>query len=57
MSWFGRATSDAPVATISQVELDNKIVEATSESIPNGEIDLSIAFEITDLIRSKKNSE
>lgn len=54
MSWFGRATSDAPVATISQVELDNKIVEATSESIPNGEIDLSIAFEITDLIRSKK---
>ena len=56
MSWFGRATSDAPVATISQVELDNKIVEATSESIPNGEIDLSIAFEITDLIRSK-NSE
>ena len=54
MSWFGRATSDAPVATISQVELDNKIVEATSESIPNEEIDLSIAFEITDLIRSKK---
>lgn len=54
MSWFGRATSDTPVATISQIELDNKIIEATSESIPNGEIDLSIAFEITDLIRSKK---
>ncbi|RLV93112.1 Vacuolar protein sorting-associated protein 27 [Spathaspora sp. JA1] len=39
---------------VSPVELDNKIVEATSESIPNGELELSIALEITDVIRSKK---
>lgn len=46
MSWFG--TSD-PVA-----ELEGKIEEATSESIPNGELDVAIALEITDDIRSKK---
>lgn len=48
MSWFGSSTSGP------QLELDNKISEATSESIPNGEIDLSVALEITDFIRSKK---
>ncbi|KAI5956653.1 VPS27 [Candida margitis] len=48
MSWFGSSTSAL------QLELDNKISEATSETIPNGEIDLSIALEITDFIRSKK---
>ncbi|CUM66090.1 uncharacterized protein PRCAT00003744001 [Priceomyces carsonii] len=47
MSWFSGA--QVPVA-----DLENKISEATSESIPNGEIDLSIGLEITDLIRSKK---
>lgn len=47
MSWFSGST--VPVA-----DLDRKINEATSESIPNGELDLSIALEITDLIRSKK---
>lgn len=46
MSWFGGAD---PVA-----ELDSKIAEATSESIPNGELDVAIALEITDDIRSKK---
>ncbi|CAI5758766.1 unnamed protein product [Candida verbasci] len=45
-SWFGSSNST--------VELDNKISEATSESIPNGEIDLGLSLEITDLIRSKK---
>lgn len=44
-SWF---------STVSTLELDNKISEATSESIPNGEVELSVALEITDLIRSKK---
>lgn len=48
MSWFGSSTSAL------QLELDNKISEATSETIPNGELDLSAALEITDLIRSKK---
>lgn len=48
MSWFGSSTSSL------QLELDNKISEATSETIPNGEIDLSVALEITDFIRSKK---
>ncbi|KAK6201660.1 uncharacterized protein RJT21DRAFT_120722 [Scheffersomyces amazonensis] len=46
MSWFS--------GNVSTVELDNKISEATSESIPNGELELSIALEITDVIRSKK---
>ncbi|KAI5955620.1 VPS27 [Candida jiufengensis] len=48
MSWFGSSTSAL------QLELDNKISEATSETIPNGELDLSISLEITDFIRSKK---
>lgn len=47
MSWFSGST--VPVA-----DLELKINEATSESIPNGELDLAIALEITDLIRSKK---
>lgn len=46
MSWFKSG--------VSTVELDNKISEATSESIPNGDVELSVALEITDLIRSKK---
>lgn len=46
MSWFSGNS-------ISVTELDSKIIEATSESIPNGEIDISIALEITDLIRSR----
>ncbi|CAH6721517.1 vacuolar protein sorting-associated protein 27 [[Candida] jaroonii] len=46
MSWFGNS--------VNTQELDSKIEEATSESIPNGEIDIAVAFEITDLIRSKK---
>ncbi|KAM9908797.1 hypothetical protein OXX69_005905 [Metschnikowia pulcherrima] len=45
MAWFGTD----PVA-----ELDAKIEEATSESIPNGEMDMAVAMEITDVIRSKK---
>lgn len=47
MSWFSGST--VPVT-----DLEQKINEATSESIPNGELDLSVALEITDLIRSKK---
>lgn len=43
MSWFTNPT----------IELDKKIEECTSESIPNGEIDVAVAFEITDIIRSK----
>lgn len=46
MSWFK--------SNVSTVQLDNKITEATSETIPNGELELSVALEITDLIRSKK---
>lgn len=46
MSWFGSAD---PVA-----QLDRKIEGASSESIPNGELDVAIALEITDDIRSKK---
>lgn len=46
MSWFGSAD---PVA-----ELEAKIVEATSEAIPNGELDIAVGLEITDIIRSKK---
>lgn len=46
MSWFGGTPSTA--------DLDAKIAEATSELIPDGEVDLPIALEITDLIRSKK---
>ncbi|KAM9887666.1 hypothetical protein OXX79_013460, partial [Metschnikowia pulcherrima] len=47
MAWFGTD----PVA-----ELDAKIEEATSESIPNGEMDMAVAMEITDVIRSKKSA-
>lgn len=39
---------------MSQVDLDHLIKNATSESIPNGELDLTIALEISDMIRSKK---
>lgn len=46
MSWFG---SSAPMVA----NLDRQIHEATSESIPNGELDLSTALEVTDIIRSK----
>lgn len=46
MSWFG---GQDPVA-----ELDAKIEEATSEAIPNGELDIAVGLEITDIIRSKK---
>lgn len=45
MAWFGGSD---PVAG-----LEAKIEEATSESIPNGELDVAIALEITDDIRSK----
>ncbi|KAK6456165.1 vacuolar protein sorting-associated protein hydrophilic protein [Scheffersomyces xylosifermentans] len=47
MSWFGSSSE-------STVELDNKIQEATSEAIPNGELDLALALDVTDLIRSKQ---
>lgn len=46
MSWFG--------ATDPVSELDAKIEEATSEAIPNGELDIAVGLEITDIIRSKK---
>lgn len=46
MSWFGSST---PIVA----HLDCQINEATSESIPNGELDLSTALEVTDIIRSK----
>lgn len=46
MSWFGGTD---PVS-----ELDAKIEEATSEAIPNGELDIAVGLEITDVIRSKK---
>lgn len=36
------------------LELDELIKKATSETIPNGEIDLPVAFETSDVIRSKK---
>lgn len=35
-------------------EFETKIAAATSESIPNGDIDFGIALEITDTIRSKQ---
>lgn len=46
MSWFG--------GTDAAAELDRKIEEATSESIPNGELDIAVGLEITDIVRSKK---
>ncbi|AOA61787.1 Vacuolar protein sorting-associated protein 27 [Komagataella phaffii CBS 7435] len=45
MSWFSGKNS---------VPLENKINEATSEFIPDGEIDLEVSLEITDIIRSKQ---
>ena len=45
MSWFGSAKY--PI-------FDEKVEKATSESIPNGDIDFATALEITDLIRSKQ---
>lgn len=45
MSWFGGNRSK---------EIAQKIEEATSESIPNGDIDFALALEISDLIRSKQ---
>ncbi|KAM3165500.1 Vacuolar protein sorting-associated protein 27 [Lachancea thermotolerans] len=42
----------AAVSTPSQ--LDSLIQRATSESIPNGEIDLSLALEVSDVIRSRR---
>lgn len=46
MAWFGGADPT--------LELDSKIEEATSEAIPNGELDIAVGLEITDIIRSKK---
>ncbi|ESX00087.1 hypothetical protein KL918_005205 [Ogataea parapolymorpha] len=46
MAWFGRTNTN--------VSIEDKISEAASESIPNGEIDLAGALEISDLIRSKQ---
>ncbi|ODV84944.1 hypothetical protein CANARDRAFT_168208 [[Candida] arabinofermentans NRRL YB-2248] len=46
MSWFGSSGSTAAI--------DEKILTATSESIPNGDIDFNAALEISDLIRSKQ---
>lgn len=46
MFWFGGSD---PIA-----ELDAKIEEASSETIPNGEMDIAVGLEITDIIRSKK---
>lgn len=45
MAWFG--------GTDPALELDAKIEEATSETIPNGELDIAVGLEITDMIRSK----
>lgn len=47
MAWFSSSS-------VNTQQLDSKIEEATLESIPNGEFDVAIAFEITDLIKSKK---
>lgn len=46
MAWFGEPDPS--------MELEAKIEEATSEAIPNGELDIAVGLEITDLIRSKK---
>ncbi|CAH2355961.1 vacuolar protein sorting-associated protein 27 [[Candida] railenensis] len=48
MSWFS-GSSTGPINN-----LEAKIQEATSSSIPNGEIEISVALEITDIIRSKQ---
>lgn len=47
MSWFSGSSNKYP-------EFQEKIEKATSESIPNGEIDFAVALEISDLIRSKQ---
>lgn len=46
MAWFGGSDPT--------LELEEKIEEATSEAIPNGELDIAVGLEITDMIRSKK---
>lgn len=46
MAWF--------VASSSYPEFQEKVEKATSESIPNGDIDFAVALEVTDLIRSKQ---
>ncbi|GAV30574.1 hypothetical protein PMKS-004088 [Pichia membranifaciens] len=45
MSWFG---------TAKYPQFEEKIRDATSESIPNGEIDFATALEVSDMIRSKQ---
>ena len=45
MSWFGTTTYP---------DFEEKIEKATSESIPNGDIDFATALEVSDLIRSKQ---
>lgn len=45
MSWFG---------STKYPQFEEKICEATSESIPNGDIDFATALEVSDMIRSKQ---
>ncbi|GME76545.1 unnamed protein product [[Candida] boidinii] len=45
-SWFSSSAAS--------VNIDEKIAQATSESIPLGDIDFAVALEIADLIRSKQ---
>lgn len=42
------------LTSVSAPELDTLIEECTNESIPNGEIDLPVALEISDIIRSRR---
>lgn len=42
------------MSNVSESELNIKIEKATSESIPNGELDLSAALEVSDIIRSRR---
>lgn len=42
------------MSTYTTSEFDLLIQKATSESIPNGELDLPVALEISDIIRSRK---
>lgn len=42
------------MSAVSITELDELIAKATSESIPNGDIDLPVALEISDIIRSRR---
>jgi growth factor-regulated tyrosine kinase substrate len=46
MAWFGTSST--------YPEFQEKVERATSESIPNGEIDFAVALEVTDMIRSKQ---